>query len=338
MQVSIIVPCRNEVRHVRVFLDSVLAQELPTELQVEMLVADGYSSDGTKQILEEYAAAHSWIRIVDNPELVVSTGLNRAIGLATGEIILRMDVHAHYARDYVAQCVAVLLESRADNVGGPARTRFTGNMQRAISAAYNSPFACGGSRFHDVNYEGDVDTVTFGCWHKSIFAKIGLFDEDLVRNQDDELNFRITRSGGRIFQSPRIRCWYEPRATLYALATQYLQYGFWKVHVIRKHGSPASFRHLIPATFVISIVLTLVAALFSKVGMHALVFILGAYSLANLAASAIICRQSDRLFPAMPVVLATYHLSYGIGFLAGMISALASLTRGQSHTFRHSQT
>jgi len=338
MLVSIIVPCRNELRHVRVFLDSVVAQEFPTGLQIEMLVADGYSSDGTKQILEEYAAAHSWIRVVDNPELVVSTGLNRAIGLASGEVILRMDVHAHYARDYIAQCVAVLFESGADNVGGPARTRSTGNMQHAISAAYNSPFACGGSRFHDVNYEGYVDTVTFGCWHKGIFAKIGLFDEDLVRNQDDELNFRITRSGGRIFQSPRIRCWYEPRATLYALAAQYLQYGFWKVRVIRKHGSPASFRHLIPATFVVSIILALVAALFSKFGIYALFFILGTYFLANLAASLTICRQNNRLFPAMPIVLATYHLSYGIGFLAGMASMLASLGRGQSPTFRHSQT
>jgi succinoglycan biosynthesis protein ExoA len=322
VKISIIVPCRNESKHLRAFFSSVLAQVLPDGATLEMLIADGASTDGTREILNEYAASCPYIRIVDNPRRIVSTGLNLAIRLATGEIIVRMDVHADYAKDYVAQCVAVLNETKADNVGGPAQTRSSSYMQEAISAAYHSPFACGGARFHDVNYEGPVDTVTFGCWRKEVLQKIGLFDEELVRNQDDELNFRLIRAGGKIFQSPRIRCWYEPRVSLLALASQYFQYGYWKVRVIRKHGSPASLRHLVPAAFVGTLFLLSLASFFTVTAEYALAIVLGLYIMANLAASLAICRDKHHLLPVMPLVLATYHFSYGFGFLAATLGAI----------------
>jgi succinoglycan biosynthesis protein ExoA len=324
------VPCRNESKHLRTFFSSVLAQALPDEASLEMVVADGASTDGTKEILNEYAAAYPWIRVVDNPRRIVSTGLNLAIGLATGEIIIRMDVHAHYAKDYVAQCVAVLNETNADNVGGPAQTRSSSYIQEAISAAYHSPFACGGARFHDVTYQGPVDTVTFGCWRKDVLQRIGLFDEELVRNQDDELNLRLIRTGGKIFQSPRIRCWYEPRASLLALANQYGQYGYWKVRVIRKHGSPASLRHLVPVAFVGTVLLLSAASFFIVTAEYALAVVLGLYILANLVASLAICRDKHHLLPVMPMVLATYHFSYGFGFLAAMLGTIVpGYHRGQ---------
>jgi succinoglycan biosynthesis protein ExoA len=327
--ISIIVPCRNESKHLRAFFSSVLAQMLPDGATLEMLIADGASTDGTRKILNEYAASYHWVRIVDNPRGIVSTGLNLAIELATGEIIIRMDVHAHYAKDYVAQCVAVLNETKADNVGGPAQTRSSTYIQEAISAAYHSPFACGGARFHNVNYQGPADTVTFGCWRKEVFQRIGLFDEELVRNQDDELNFRLIRAGGKIFQSPRIRCWYEPRASLLALASQYFQYGYWKVLVIKKHGWPASLRHLVPPTFVGSVCLLTVASFFTVTAMYTLAILLGLYILLNLVASFNICWRKFRLLPVMPIVLTTYHFSYGFGFLIAMIKA-ALPGRGRS--------
>jgi succinoglycan biosynthesis protein ExoA len=330
VRISIIVPCRNESKYLRAFFFSVLAQALPDGATLEMVIADGASTDGTRKILNEYAASYPWIRIVDNPRRIVSTGLNLAIELATGDIIIRMDVHADYAKDYVAQCVAVLNETKADNVGGPAQTRSTGYIQKAISAAYHSPFACGGARFHDVTYQGPVDTVTFGCWRKDVLQKIGLFDEELVRNQDDELNLRLIRAGGKIFQSPKIRCWYEPRVSLLALASQYFQYGYWKVRVIRKHGSPAALRHLVPAAFVGTLFLLSIASFFAVPAEYALAVVLGLYIFANLVASLAICSGKLQLLPVMPIVLATYHFSYGLGFLAAMLGAILPSYRSQA--------
>jgi succinoglycan biosynthesis protein ExoA len=323
-RISIIVPCRNEGKHIRSFVEAVLAQVLPPETELEMLIADGMSVDGTRTILDEYAASHAWIHVLDNPEGGVSTGLNRAILRASGSIIIRMDVHAHYAEDYVEQCVAVLRETGADNVGGPARTKSEGYMQEAISAAYNSAFSCGGARFHNVNYEGPVDTVTFGCWRREAFDKMGLFDEGLIRNQDDELNLRLVKLGGTIYQSPRIRCWYEPRSSLGALFSQYRQYGYWKVRVIEKHGAPASLRHLVPATFVAALAVLAVGSLFSSIAFVALLSVAGLYALVNLAASVHICRWKRlHLLAVVPIVLATYHVSYGFGFLVGVLHSFA---------------
>lgn len=318
-RVSIVAPCLNERAHIRTFLDSVLAQSLPAGVELEMLIADGMSDDGTQEILGEYATRHRWIRIVPNSQKRVSCGLNRLIQIATGDTIIRMDIHARYAPDYVAQCLEVLDETGADNVGGPARTEAKGYMQEAISAAYHSRFACGGARFHDSEFEGYVDTVTFGCWRKQTFDRFGLFDEEQLRNQDDEHNLRLTLGGGRIFQSPRIRCWYAPRSSLSALFRQYNQYGYWKVRLIRKHGRPASLRHLVPAGFVGTLVVLALAAPFNTVAAWAFGLIVAIYMVCNLLASTIIALRSRiPLLPVMPLVLATYHFSYGIGFLEAL--------------------
>ena len=215
----------------------------------EAIVADGMSDDGTREILREYSARDPRLCVVDNPRRVVSPGLNAAIRAARGAMIIRMDAHTCYAPDYCRKCVTTLERTGADNVGGPARTRTQGTRARAFAAAYHSRFSTG-ARFHDENYEGWIDTVPYGCWRKETLERLGLFDEHLVRNQDDELNLRLIRAGGKIWQSPDIVSWYSPRATLKALFVQYFQYGFWKAAVIRKHKLPGSWRHLIPVTFV----------------------------------------------------------------------------------------
>lgn len=315
-RVSIVVPCRNELGHIRIFIESVLAQNLPGDVALEILIADGMSDDGTREILDQYAEIHPSIRIVSNPARIVSCGLNRLIALAAGDTIIRMDVHARYASDYVAQCLETLEKTGADNVGGPARTEARGYLQQAISAAYHSSFACGGARFHDTEYEGYVDTVTFGCWRKEAFNRFGLFDEAQIRNQDDEHNLRLSLAGGRIFQSPHIKCWYAPRSSLAALFRQYNQYGYWKVRLIRKHGRPASVRHLVPVAFVGTLALLGIAAPFSGRAAEGLALVLAVYMLCSLIASVGICLgRRIKLLPVMPLVLATYHLSYGLGFL-----------------------
>jgi glycosyltransferase involved in cell wall biosynthesis len=321
--VTIVIPCRNEAASIAEVLDSVLAQDLD-RIDWEMIVADGMSDDGTRAILESYAAREPRIRILDNPARAVPAGLNSAIRAARGEIILRMDAHTAYAPDYVRRCLDTLHETGAANVGGPARTKPRGYWGRAIAAAYHSPVACGGARFHDPNYEGWADTVPYGCWRKSTLLEIGLFDETLVRNQDDELNLRLCRAGGRVWQSPAIVSWYQPRASLRRLFQQYFQYGFWKVAVIRKHRIPASVRHLIPATFVAAAALLPVAALLlrSPFVIGAWAAMLAVYFVAIFAASVDSARRYGwDLLAVLPIVFAAYHFSYGSGFLLGLLQS-----------------
>jgi glycosyltransferase involved in cell wall biosynthesis len=258
--VSIIVPCRNEREHIHACLRSILGQDLEPE-ECEIIVADGMSDDGTRDILQQLAAEDPRLHVIDNPGRIVSTGLNTAIRVARGAVIIRMDAHTEYAADYVRQCLAVLRETGADNVGGPARTKSMGALQAAICTAYHSPFAVGGARFHKGAYEGYVDTVPYGCWPRQIFDQIGLFDEELIRNQDDEFNLRLIRRGGKIWQSPRIKSWYRPRSSLRCLFRQYMQYGYWKVRVIQKHRRPAAVRHLVPGSFVLAVIVLSLLAL-----------------------------------------------------------------------------
>jgi glycosyltransferase involved in cell wall biosynthesis len=323
MTLSVIVPCRNEIRYIHGFMRALLSQQVPAGVEWEVLIADGGSTDGTRALLDEYAARHGFLTVIGNPAGIVPTGLNKAIRRARGDVIVRMDVHAEYAADYLAQCLGVLEETGAQNVGGPART-LPGEsyMQGAIAVAYHSLFGSGGARFHNVNYEGPVDTVAFGCWRRKTLLDLGLFDEKLVRNQDDELNLRLVRRGGLIWQSPRIACWYKPRATLARLFSQYAQYGYWKPYVIRKHRMPASVRHLVPAAFVGGLLSLAALAPFAAPARGLFAAVLALYALANLAATAAASRNGNlRFAPLLPLVFATLHFSYGLGFLGGILHA-----------------
>jgi succinoglycan biosynthesis protein ExoA len=325
--VSIIVPCRNEIQAIDSFLSSLLRQDLQG-LDWEVLIADGMSDDGTREKLEKFGEENPRIRLIHNPSRIVSTGLNAAIRAARGDIVIRMDVHTEYQSDYIRRSVEVLEETGAENVGGACIARGRGYVGRAIAVAFQSSFAVGGARWHQPNHEGPVDTVHLGCWRHDVFRRIGLFDETLVRNQDDEWNLRLVRRGGRIWQSPQIVSWYHPRASLWALFRQYSQYGFWKVAVIKKHRLPASWRHMVPGAFVIANLFFLAALLLTNRVGHgplSLLRTLGAgmdivYALAIIVAAFAAARRSDwKLLVALPPVFLTYHLAYGFGFLAGIL-------------------
>jgi glycosyltransferase involved in cell wall biosynthesis len=324
--VSIVVPCRNEAKAIHAFLISLLNQEMG-DINWEAIIADGMSDDGTRKVLEQFSKEHRQIRMIDNPSRIVSTGLNACIRAAAGDIILRMDVHTEYKADYVRRCVEVLRKTNAANVGGACIAIQTGYVGRAIAAAFHSPFAVGGARWHQTSYEGPVDTVHLGCWRREVLEQIGYFDETLVRNQDDELNLRLTRAGGTIWQSPDIVSWYHPRSSLGALFRQYFQYGFWKVAVIRKHRLPASWRHLVPGAFVLANFVILAAALlgtifgrgplswFTEAGLGMDI----AYAASVLAAATIVAKKEGWiLFPILPLVFNSYHIAYGLGFLLGI--------------------
>ncbi|MEQ1945604.1 MAG: glycosyltransferase family 2 protein [Bryobacteraceae bacterium] len=321
--VSIIVACRNERASLGRFLGSLVAQQgVPTPL--EIVIADGRSEDGTRAVLEQYAASleglpEGWtMRVLDNPGRIASTGLNLALQGAAGKIILRMDAHTEYAQNYVAECLRTLQETGAANVGGPALTKGTGYWQQAIALAFHSPFFSGGARFHNPHYEGVADTVPYGCWRRQTLETLGGFDETLVRNQDDELNFRITQAGGVIWQSPAIRSWYYPRRNLFALARQYFEYGYWKPAVIAKYGRPAHWRHLAPATAALFLLVVALIAPFYRGAAWLLFAMTSIYGLASVGAALAATRSgSKRFLPAMPLIFATVHTAYAFGFLLG---------------------
>ena len=322
IQVSVIIPCRNEEDCIEACVRSIFDQDPPSG-GFEVIVADGMSTDKTRGILDRLAKEDDRLIVIDNPRRFVSSGLNAAIAVSRGEVIVRMDAHTVYARDYVRQCLAVLEETGADNVGGPWAAEGEGLMGQAIAAAFQSPFSVGGARGHDLGYEGSLDTVYLGCWRRDAFARFGLFDEELVRNQDDEFNLRLIRSGGKIWQSPCIRSWYRTRGSLGNLFRQYGQYGYWKVRVIQKHHLPASFRHIVPGGFLLSLLILLIASWWWTSALWGLIGILSLYGVAILSASIVTARKSDwKFLPILPLVFGTYHVSYGLGFLRGVFDFL----------------
>jgi succinoglycan biosynthesis protein ExoA len=315
--ISAVIPCRNEREHIEVCVRSLLAQESPPG-GFEIVVADGMSDDGTREILTQLALEDSRVHFVDNPKRITPSGMNAGIAAARGRIIAIMGAHNRYAPDYLVQSVQVLEETGADNVGGAMICESETMTQEAIAAAHHSRFAAGGARWHDPNYEGPADTVFGGVYRRKVFEQIGLFDEDLVRNQDDELNLRLTRSGGRVWQSPRVRSWYRPRRSLGALFHQYLQYGYWKVRVIQKHRIPASLRHLVPATFVLTLAVLAIAGLWWWPALAAAVGLASFYLLTScVAAIAAETKSGWRARLLLVPVFACYHFGYGFGFLRG---------------------
>lgn len=328
MKVSVITPCRNEAPHIGAFVHSLFAQRLPPGLQMEVVVADGRSDDGTRERLAALAAEDPRLRWIDNPARITPVALNRAIDAADGELIVRMDVHTTYADDYVAQCVATLQATGADCVGGPWRAADAAGRAGTIAAAFGSSFGAGGAASRRLDHSGEVDTVYLGAWRRETLRRLGGFDEALVRNQDDELALRIVRGGGRVWQSAAIRSWYTPRGSFAALFHQFRQYGYWKVAVIRKHRLPASPRHLVPFAFVTILAGLALAAPFAPraaVALGALVAVYGGASLAAAAAVAAPWRHPARWL-GVAWAFACMHGGYGLGFAQGAVDHL--LRRG----------
>ena len=190
--------------------------------------------------LQTFQQQHDNLILLDNPGQIVPTGINAALKIARGSIIIRIDGHTAIAPDYIAQCVRALEQSKADNVGGRMDAVGSNAFARAVALATSSPFGIGGSRFHYSQKEEWVDSVYMGAWRRDAFEKYGLFDEELVRNQDDEFNYRMRKQGGKILLNPKIKSNYTVRCSAVKLFRQYYQYGFWKVRVFQKHPSQMS--------------------------------------------------------------------------------------------------
>jgi len=313
--VSVVIPARNEERSIGACVGSVLRQDYPAE-RLEVIVVDGDSDDNSAAVLRGFGAR---VRVLRNPARIVPTAMNIGICAARGEIIARVDAHTVLAPDYIRVGVETLQRSGADNVGGPMQPVASGPWGRAIALAMCSRFGIG-AYFHCATADRDVDTVYMGMYPTRVFERIGLFDEELVRNQDDELNYRLRKAGGRIFLTTRMHSHYENRQRVSTLARQFFQYGLWKVRVLQKHPRQMSLRQFVPPLFVLALLLTGIAGAWRPLAAWLFCAGAGAYVLAAGAASATLARRAGwgQLGPLL-VVFATMHLSWGSGFLLGAV-------------------
>jgi len=317
--VSVLMPVRNEVDFIERSLGSVLKQDYPHN-RLEVIVADGESDDGTLDRVNKTAfGTDISIKIVKNPKKIAPCGLNAAIAEARGEIFVRVDGHCEIEPDYVANCVKPLTAGVADGVGGPIETIGIGPQAEAIAIAMSSKFGVGGSAFRtESEREMYTDTVAFPGYTREIVERAGPFNEELVRNQDDEYNFRIRKLDGRILLSPDIRSKYYSRSTFKSLWSQYFQYGYWKVRVFQLYPRQMSVRHFVPLAFVVSLIVAGISTFFPRIGAAPLVALICVYLAANLGAAVMSCHQKIAVLPYLSLSFAILHIAYGFGFLVGL--------------------
>jgi succinoglycan biosynthesis protein ExoA len=326
--VSVMAPMWNEASHVDDLIADLAAQDFDGEL--ELLFADGGSTDGSVERLRAAAERHGLaVTVLHNPKRWVSHGLNLCVQEARGDLVVRIDCHTRYPSDYVRRCVAAADETGADNVGGVLVPAGATSMERAVGCAMDSPFGGIVWSRHGSGGRVEVDTVPFGAFRPQAFRRAGLFDESLVRNQDDEFNLRLRLAGGRIVLDPSIVIHYKPRGSLRALFRQYYEYGLWKVPVMRKHGRALSGRSLAPIAFIGSVAILAVLAPWSGLARLVLALELGIYAVGALVFGVRALRRGREQWRLLPRVLAsfvTFHTAYGLGMLAGLLRA--ALRRG----------
>ena len=317
--ISVICPIYNEEKYIGKCIESILEQDYSRE-EMEVLFVDGMSTDRTREIVAGYIERYPFIRLLDNPRRIVPPALNEGIRAAKGEVVIRLDAHAIYPRNYFSVLVKKLYELGADNVGGVCRTLPVRDTPvcRAIAMALSSGFGMGNSHFRiGATREMEVDTVPFGCFRREVFDQIGLFDEELVRNQDDEFNGRIIKNGGKIYLIPSLVIDYYARDTVGKVRRMFYQYGLFKPLVNKKLGSPATSRQFFPLCFVVGLIVGGVLSLFCKSIACIYSGVICLYVLLALV-SGLKESKDVREVAILVWVFFSIHVSYGWGYLRGI--------------------
>lgn len=327
--VTAIVPCRNEAKHIERCLCTLVNNDFPAD-RLEILVVDGMSTDGTRALVEEFAAAHQNLRMIDNPSGIIPAAMNTGIRAAKGGVILKVDAHASYPAGYVRRTIDRLVESGADCVGGVLITEASAHTAVAHSIAFvlAHPFGSGNSRFRTGSPEPvEADTAAFGCYRREVFDRVGGYDERLVRSSDMDLNTRLRIAGGTILLDPAISATYYPRGTAGAFLWRNLLDGFWALYP-KRFGSPlARPRHLAPAIALTVAAALLAAAPFSRWAALVLAAATIAYALAatTIAVRAAISQRRPSFLALVPAMFAMRHAAYAAGSLFGLARAVTSI-------------
>jgi succinoglycan biosynthesis protein ExoA len=321
--VSIIVPCYNEKDHIQTLLDAIEAQTFPHS-QLEVVIADGLSNDGTREIISNWGDANRTLRvkIVDNEKRIIPSALNRAIENASGEIIIRLDAHSHPYPDYVARTVSALEDGVAENVGGIWEIRPGADswIAKSIAVAAAHPLGVGDALYRHAKQAAYVETVPFGSFRRELWDRIGKFDESLLTNEDYEFNARIIKSGGRIWLSPEIRSVYYSRSAIWDLVKQYWRYGLWKYQMLRRYPRTLRWRQALPPLFVLSLIAGILLLWIPLIS-AALILEILLYSVLLLSVGFLEALRLRvwSMFFGIPLSIASMQLSWGSGFLWSMV-------------------
>jgi succinoglycan biosynthesis protein ExoA len=323
-EVSIIIPCYNERWTIQLLLDALYGQSYP-HTDVEVVIADGGSKDGTRAAIKEWQTAHPDLQVivVENAAKTIPAALNAALKASCGTFIVRLDAHSKPHPEYVARAVTALKEGRGRNVGGVWDIR-PGNeswIARSIAAAAGHPIGVGDAHYRFTEKAGHVDTVPFGSFKRDLLDQIGMFDETLLTNEDYEFNARVRQSGGKVWLDPRIRSEYFARSSLKALSRQYWRYGYWKRQMLRRYPETLRWRQALPPLFVAGVILLLLVAPFFWLARWALLAVLALYTLILLLVGIQLAVKNKDLAMALgvPLAIATMHFAWGSGFLWSLV-------------------
>ncbi len=332
-EISIICPVYNEEKYIQACIESMIAQDLNKE-RVELLLVDGNSSDKTREIIVSFSEKYSWIKLLDNPDRVVPVAMNIGIKASLGDIIIRIDAHTTFPVNYISSLTHHLKELDADNVGAVIETQPADNSltARSIATALSSSFGMGNSYFRiGTDKTMQVDTVPFGCFKRSVFDRFGYYDEDLIRNQDDELNGRIVKNGGKIYLVPLKGVKYYARDTVRKTRRMFYQYGLYKPLVNKKLGSPATIRQFFPLFFLLGLILGLFLSFVHPLFFY---FYISVVTFYIIAAFGFALKDADSLQVGLltPYVFINIHLAYGWGYLTGIYKII---TRKSFHVMQN---
>jgi succinoglycan biosynthesis protein ExoA len=326
-RVSIIVPCYNEEKTIRLLLQSLLDQTFPVN-EMEVIISDGNSTDHTLEIINQFRSDQPQlkVKVVANPKRNIPSALNAAIKNADGEYIVRLDAHSVPSANYVELCIADLIAGKGDNVGGVWDIRPSNDsmMAKCISIAASHRLGVGDARYRYTTDAAEVDTVPFGSFHRSLFERVGTFDESLLTNEDYELNVRIRNSGGKVWLNPAIRAVYFSRSNLSTLAVQYWRYGLWKWRMLRSNLKTLRWRQALPPVFVLSLLFLFFLAIFFPIFWTLLGIETGLY-FATIFVGTIpeSLRTHDiRIGIGVGAAIITMHISWGAGFLWSMVKSM----------------
>jgi len=323
--VSIIIPVYNEEKYIIECIESVLEQDFSHE-QMEVFFVDGRSVDKTCEIIKSYAKKYSFIKLLDNPYKVVPHALNTGIKQSKGDVIMRLDAHSAYHKNYVSRLVKQLYELNADNVGGVWRILPANHSieAQAVAIASSHPFGVGNVAYRiGANNITKVDTVPFGCYRREVFDKIGLFDEELIRNQDNEFNSRLKNAGGKIYLIPDVVIDYFARDSIKKICKMYYQYALFTPLVQKKLRKHDSWRRMIPSLFLVGLLFGGIFCFISTVPsivkiVYFVLFILYCLTCIFIGVQQSIKYKHSGLLYYLPITFGAIHISYGYGYLVGL--------------------